>query len=51
MSIFCSVLSMNVSNSWKLVQGRVFLYTTDTPLEVRKSAEVFVRQARPFDER
>ena len=31
--------------------GTEFLYTAENPLAVRKSADVFVRQARAFDER
>ena len=39
-----------VSSSLQLILAKDFCYTADNPLAVRKSADVFVRQARAFDE-
>ena len=51
MPVFCSVLSLNVSNSWKLAQRMVF----DTRQIIRSQCasppRFFAPQARPFDTR
>ena len=51
MPVSCSAPSQNVNNSLLLVQGKVFNLLQIIHFAVRKSAEVFVRQGRTFDER
>ena len=50
-AVTCSAPCQNVNNSLLLVQGRVFAMYYRYPFVVRKSAEVYVRHAKTFDER
>ena len=50
-SIFWRTVKQHVRIFFAAHSGEAFLHTTENPLAVRKSAEVFVRQARAYDER